>query len=444
MTSELTPERFAASIEGDRELSYRLRGFEGRLRVSVHPTAFDIVVNDGRPQVVAADGSPVSLALTIPKGVLTLAASTPVPPGYESLSAARFHGAEITGDLVSAQAPFMGALSRLYNLIRRSRGAPEEVPLHPKEPLFAATDTAVGRYAHVEVHGVHHRIFYEEAGTGRQVLLLQHTAGADGRQWRHQLADPEFQRRFHMIAPDLPYHGRSLPPVGDDWWTHDFKPTKHWFMDVILELMDKLEVRAPIFLGCSVGGQLALDLATYHPERFAAIVALNGTLDNPVAGDASIDQFNDLCRDNRVSTELYGTTSLDSTSPLGPEPFRRELYWLYRSNFPGIYAGDNDYFLHDHDLLANDRVLDASKVILYALAGEFDALAVDPKHGSPAVARHFPGVEYRALPQLGHFAPVDDPLRLRVALLPILDEVMDRVRDEAIEHGRTQPSRGVT
>ena len=56
----------------------------------------------------------------------------------------------------------------------------------------------VGRYVHVEIDGTPHRIYFEEAGSGIPLVCL-HTAGADGRQWRHLLADEE-------VTKSLPHH----------------------------------------------------------------------------------------------------------------------------------------------------------------------------------------------------------------------------------------------
>lgn len=427
MAIKITTQTVAAAIGDDRELAYKLKGFNGKLRVEVPPAVVDLIVEDGALVSVAAAEGDAKLAVTIPAEVLWLASTLTPPRGYESVSAAQFHGVAITGDLATAQAPYMGAVSRIYDLLRQAGGAQVQLDLPAQPPLFEDTDTAVGRYVYISVDDVRYRVFYEESGSGTEILLLQHTAGADARQWRHQLADPELQRRFRIIAYDLPYHGRSLPPTSQQWWAQDYRPSKTWLMDVVLAIADALELERPVFMGCSVGGQLALDLAAYHPQRFGAVIALNGTLTNPMAGDPFITSFNDWCRDNRISTELYGTTSLNATSPISPEPYRRELYWLYRSNFPGVYAGDNDYFLHGHNMLQNERSLDPDAVLLYALAGEFDVLAVDPEYGSPALAKHFPGVEYRELPGLGHFAPVDDPLRLRAALLPIFDQILAKI-----------------
>jgi pimeloyl-ACP methyl ester carboxylesterase len=83
-------------------------------------------------------------------------------------------------------------------------------------------DRAVGRYLHLEIDAVEYRVYFEESGSGVP-LLLQHTAGADGRQWRHLLEDAEIARDFRMLAYDLPYHGKSLPPTGKSWWSEEYR-----------------------------------------------------------------------------------------------------------------------------------------------------------------------------------------------------------------------------
>ena len=43
---------------------------------------------------------------------------------------------------------------------------------------------------------------------------LLHTAGSDGRQWRHLLNDTTVTDRFRCVAFDMPWHGKSSPPEG--------------------------------------------------------------------------------------------------------------------------------------------------------------------------------------------------------------------------------------
>ena len=73
-------------------------------------------------------------------------------------------------------------------------------------------DPIVGRYVYVTCQGKTYRTYHEETGEGIPMVCL-HTAGTDGRQYRHQMCDPDMAANFRMIAFDLPWHGKSIPPV---------------------------------------------------------------------------------------------------------------------------------------------------------------------------------------------------------------------------------------
>ena len=68
-----------------------------------------------------------------------------------------------------------------------------------------------GTYVHIELAGRPHRLYFEEAGQGIPLVCL-HTAGADGRQFRHLLNDEAITRHFRVLAFDMPWHGKSLLP----------------------------------------------------------------------------------------------------------------------------------------------------------------------------------------------------------------------------------------
>ena len=100
---------------------------------------------------------------------------------------------------------------------------------------MAKFEAAIGRYVWLEIQGVEYRVYFEEAGHGIP-LICQHTAGSDGKQWRHFLTDPDITSRFRVIVPDLPYHGKSLPPESQEWWAQEYRLTKSFFIDFHLAL----------------------------------------------------------------------------------------------------------------------------------------------------------------------------------------------------------------
>ena len=105
----------------------------------------------------------------------------------------------------------------------------------------------VGRYATLTLFDRPCRVYIEEAGQGIPLLCL-HTAGADSRQYRHLMADPAITERFRVIAFDLPWHGKSTPPVG--FHDEDYQLTTARYTDAILTVADALELDRPALIGC--------------------------------------------------------------------------------------------------------------------------------------------------------------------------------------------------
>jgi pimeloyl-ACP methyl ester carboxylesterase len=428
MTSLIPLQAFRTAVLGDKELAYRMRGLDAIVRIGPDGGAVDLEVRGGEIREVRAATGEADVIISAPDAFWQGTFTGPLAePGYETLTMGFSRGLKVSGDFSAHVAAYQGAWQRLYLLLRQAVcGVAER---RPEPAPFRDTDTAVGRYAYITANGEEARIYYETAGTGPTPLLLQPTAGADGRQYRFLLANPEMQKRFTMYAYDLPYHGKSLPPLGVRWWEQPYSPTRDYLMNWVVGIADHLQLDKPFFMGCSVGGQLALDLAAYHKDRFGAFISLNGWYDSPPRlPDAAVQ--NDFFRTPSISEDYAMSIILGGTSPLAPEALTHEVYWIYRSNFPGVYAGDNDYFMHEHDLKQCGHMIDAKAKPLVAIAGEYDGAAYSDEHGGPAIERNIPGCEYIVAPGLGHFAPSDDPQGFAEMVIPVLDRVLARVSEK--------------
>ena len=75
-------------------------------------------------------------------------------------------------------------------------------------------EKVTGHYLSLDLDGQTHRVYFETVGTGIPLLCL-HTVGADGRQYRALVNDEDLTKKFQVIVPDMPWHGKSSPPV--DW-----------------------------------------------------------------------------------------------------------------------------------------------------------------------------------------------------------------------------------
>ena len=396
------------------------RFWTARVGFDLERACYDLVVKDGAiaefTRVQAFTGSYDVRIAGPAEGWAKLLQAVP-PPRYDDI---RFRGLAVgftlEGDTIGHVAPYYGAIQDFIALLREARSGP--APARPIPRAGRRFDSAVGRYLYIDVDGVQHRLYFEEAGRGDIPLILQHTAGADSRQWRHVLEDPDYQRRCRMIAYDLPFHGRSLPPTGVRWWEREYRLTKDFLIKTILALCEGLELDRPAFMGCSVGGHLAPDLAFLHPDRFRAVIGINAGLATPPPKWSAYDAWDHP----RVSSDWKAAGMMGNSAPTSPEAYRREIGWIYSQGGPPVLKGDVYYYSYEHDLTAEQaRRIDTSKIGVYLLTGDYDMLAGE--NGTAELARNIPGAHFQIIPGFGHFGPAENPDAFMPYLLPVLEKI---------------------
>ena len=282
--------------------------------------------------------------------------------------------------------------------------------------MTARFDTPVGRYVHLSLDGVDHRVYFESAGEGVP-LLLQHTAGAHGSQWRHLFEDEWITDHFRLLAYDLPFHGKSLPPPSQQWWAEEYRLTTQFLMSVPVALAAELELDRPVFMGCSIGGLLALDLARWHPDVFRAVVAVEPALKVDLDPEAIRGFWHP-----RVSNEFKATMMYGLMSPTSPEPLRRETTFVYSQGWPPAFTGDLHFYAFDHDLREEAAAIDTSRIGVHLLTGEYDYSAT-VAHGR-AAHEAIPGSTFTVMEGLGHFPMSEDPARFLEFVRPVLAKVL--------------------
>src|SRR6516164_11660899 len=109
--------------------------------------------------------------------------------------------------------------------------------------MSSVIEPIIGRYVMLSLGGRAYRVYFEEAGTGRPVLCL-HTAGADTRQWRHLMNDAALTAANRLIAFDMPWHGKSLPPEGFE--TDEYLLTTDGYMETVLAFCSALGLERPV------------------------------------------------------------------------------------------------------------------------------------------------------------------------------------------------------
>ena len=282
--------------------------------------------------------------------------------------------------------------------------------------MAARFEPVSGRYMHLDLFGMPHRLYVEEAGQGIPLLCL-HTAGADTRQYRGIMNDPGVLERYRVIAFDMPWHGKSSPPAG--WHNADYRLTSDDYVEMILSVCDALALDRPVVMGCSIGGRIVLHLALQHPQRFRALIGLQ-------AG-AHVDPYYDLewlHRPDVHGGEVCAGIVSGLVGPQSPEADRWETLWHYMQGGPGVFKGDLFFYTKDGDI--RDRVgeIDTRRCPLYLLSGEYD-YSCSPDD-TRDLARRIAGTQATIMEGLGHFPMSEDPARFLSHLRPVLQEICGR------------------
>ena len=207
-------------------------------------------------------------------------------------------------------------------------------------------------------------IHYLERGRGEPLLLI-HGLGSSGADWAFQVA--ALEHRFRVIVPDLPGSGHSLPPRSEY--------TIAGFASALWKLMDHLKIARPNIVGFSLGGAVALEMATLRPACVPKLGLIN-----------SLATYKP--RDLRKWLETYVAATLVRlvgmpraaclmAARLFPEPWQRAMREHAAGSLGSVPANS---YLGTGMALARWAILDRldrlkSRVLLIAAENDFTPLA---------------------------------------------------------------------
>jgi pimeloyl-ACP methyl ester carboxylesterase len=271
----------------------------------------------------------------------------------------------------------------------------------------------VGRYLTVNVLGQACRIYTEEAGSGIPLVCL-HTAGADARQFRHLLCDEAVTSRYRVIAFDMPWHGKSYPPVG--WQKSEYKLTTELYVETIRAFCAAMSLERPVVMGCSIGGRIVLQLAHAHGEEFRALIGLEAADHQQPWYDTTW-----LHRGDVHGGEVCAALVSGLIAPQSPPEYRHETLWQYMQGGPGIFKGDLYFYRVDSDLRGKLDGIDTRRCPLYLLTGEYDFSCMP--EDTLRTAGAIPGASVTVMKEVGHFPMSENPVQFRRYLLPLLETI---------------------
>ncbi len=235
-----------------------------------------------------------------------------------------------------------------------------------------------------EVNGT--RLFYAQFGGGEAVLLLHGGLGSSN-YWGHQIAS--LAKTHAVTVMDTRGHGRS--PVSSSAFGYEL------FADDAIALMDLLHLRKASIVGWSDGAVTGLLMAMRKPERVARLFAFgaNISLEGMKAGGGRTPVF-----------AAYSSRCKAEYRTLSPDP----------DKWPKLVDGLRATWRSE--LHITRRKLAAIESPTTISVGQYDEI-MKLDHAQE-IARAIPGARLAVLPDVSHFAMLQNPQQFNEALRDFL------------------------
>ncbi len=173
---------------------------------------------------------------------------------------------------------------------------------------------------------------YEITGEGEDFIFI-HGAIDNLQMWYHQI--PTFSKYYRVIAYDVRGHGKTESTKADY--------SLSLFSEDLYHFMKAIDIQKAYFLGFSMGGRIALNLAIDHPEIVKALILANSPMGiNPNASESAerrrvwqeIIQKGDSEAFIELLTQNAFSSGYKEKNPAEFEKYRR----IKLRNDPGTFA----------------------------------------------------------------------------------------------------------
>ena len=177
--------------------------------------------------------------------------------------------------------------------------------------------------------------------------------------------DAEITASNRLIAFDMPWHGKSLPPEGFE--TEEYLLTTEAYIETVLAVIDGLGLDSPVLAGCSMGGRIALQLAALHPDKFSGFIAIEASDFQPAWYD--IDWFH---RPDAHGGEMGAALVSANISPYAPNSERWNTLWMFMQSGPGVFRGDLSFYTKDDSLIPRLPTINTANTPVHIIVGAYD------------------------------------------------------------------------
>jgi pimeloyl-ACP methyl ester carboxylesterase len=175
-------------------------------------------------------------------------------------------------------------------------------------------------------------------------------------------------------------------------------------------------------MGSSFGGNVALQLALRHPDRFGGVIPVEGA-------DYSPGFYLDWWQHPHANAaQVCASGTWDLMAPQSPESERWKT-WFYYSQGSEAFKGDLYFYSVDHDLRGQLDKIDGDRCPVVMLTGDYDYLTTPAD--SARTAEQIKNAEFIEMKEIGHFPMSENHAVFRGYLLRAL-EILKRKAPSAV------------
>jgi pimeloyl-ACP methyl ester carboxylesterase len=260
----------------------------------------------------------------------------------------------------------------------------------------------------VKIHG--HDVAYRTAGREGPVVALVHGIAGSSATWAPVMA--LLAERYTVVAPDLLGHGESAKPRGDY--------SLGAYASGIRDLLTVLGHERATFVGHSLGGGIAMQLAYQFPERCERLALLaSGGLGKEVSpllrliSAPGTEYVLPVILTPRLHSVFGSVGRLVGRAGLQGGSLMQEIWNSYtrltdaRAQRAFVHTIRAVIDVYGQRVSARDRLYLASEMPTLIVWGERDGI-IPASHGRVA-HEMMPGSRLEIIPDTGHFLPIERP-----------------------------------
>jgi pimeloyl-ACP methyl ester carboxylesterase len=244
---------------------------------------------------------------------------------------------------------------------------------------------------------------YVHRGTGTPLMLL-HPLGTST--WTWEAAMDKLSRSYACYAFDMLGHGRSDKP--------DRRLSIPDYADALAQALGELGIERADFVGNSVGGVLAIEMAASHPELVDRLVLVGCPVVNPREGAQKLEELATGFDANWVPKPKPLDTPSEWTVFAEPKREWMEAFNQSRAQ-AGVWVRKLTEALSYYDVMSRLPLVRARKTLI--LNGELDSL----RDNEELLRGNIRNASLALLPGVAHLPQVEDPDAFVEALVGFLE-----------------------